>query len=179
MDKIQQDIAKIRKEYYDKNSKNSFFTSSQKKDIAAEVCKNYDINILLENALIINGNSISIQYNILKHFVHNDNYDYCLDIMLSKFRNIIEIYGDFVCVVDLDTFTISAAERHKKLIEMFCSKCLNDKEYNYSKKLSQLNVMNAPNIMDTLYRIFGAFIDPEVKNKICIMGKKSTQCVTI
>ena len=179
MDKIQQDIAKIRKEYYDKNSKNSFFTSSQKKDLAAEVCKNYDINILLENALIINGNSISIQYNILKHFVHNDNYDYCLDIMLSKFRNIIEIYGDFVCVVDLDTFTISAAERHKKLIEMFCSKCLNDKYYNYSKKLSQLNVMNAPNIMDTLYRIFGAFIDPEVKNKICIMGKKSTQCVTI
>ena len=139
MDKIRQDIDKIRETYYKDNKKNTFFNKSQKSDIAEQVCNNIDFDTLIRNSILVQVNTVTIEYPILKLFCH-----------------------------DLDTFTISAAERHKKLIELFCGKCLNDKNINYSSSLIELTILNPPNIMDTLYKIFSSFIDPEVKRKIII-----------
>ena len=168
MDKIRQDIDKIRETYYKDNKKNTFFNKSQKSDIAEQVCNNIDFDTLIRNSILVQGNTVTIEYPILKLFCHEKNYEHIVNNMVITFQKLTQQYGGFKCIINLDTFTISAAERHKKLIELFCGKCLNDKNINYSSSLIELTILNPPNIMDTLYKIFSSFIDPEVKNKIRI-----------
>jgi hypothetical protein len=172
MEKIQMDIAKIQDTYYSNNNKNSFFKKVQKTDIAKEVCNNIDINTLLNNTLVVNGDMITIQYPLLKLFCHSDNYEFCINYIMLQFQEAIKKYGKFTCMINLEGFTISAAERHRKLIEMFCRSCLNDTSNNYSGSLEKLNIINSPNIMDSLYKLFNPFIDPQVKSKINIISKK-------
>ena len=105
-------------------------------------------------------------------FCHTDNYNYCVDYIISRFKECIQRHGNFSCTIDLNTFTISAAQRHKNLIELFCRKCLNDTVNNYSESLTKLDIENPPSAMEQLYKLFNNFIDPQVKSKIQILSKK-------
>jgi len=172
MERINNDIINIQKQYYDNHEKNLIMKKSQKEDIAKEICENIDINILLENSCVVNNNHVNIIYPIIKMYCHTDNYNYCVDYIISKFRECINNHGSFSCTIDMNTFTISAAQRHKTLIELFCKKCLNDTSNNYSESLIKLNIENAPSAMEQLYRLFNNFIDPHVKSKIQILPKK-------
>tara|TARA_B100001175_G_C19494174_1_gene634315 strand:- start:1017 stop:1535 length:519 start_codon:yes stop_codon:yes gene_type:complete len=172
MERIHNDIINIQKRYYDNHEKHLVMKQGQKEDIAKEICRNIDINVLLQNSCIVNDNHVTIIYPIIKMFCHTDNYNYCVEYMISKFRECINNYGSFSCTIDMNTFTISAAQRHKILIELFCKKCLSDTSNNYSDCLIQLNIENPPSVMEQLYRLFYKFIDPQVKSKIHILQKK-------
>lgn len=168
MDKIRQDIDNIRQNYYQENSKNRFFKKSQKDDIAKQVCDNIDFDTLIRNTITIEDNNITLSYPVLKLYCHEGNYEAIVDNIILAFQTVTSNYGSFNCIVNLESFTISAAERHKDFVKMFCDKCLKDSSTNYSNSLNVLKVINPPNIMDTLYKIFNPFIDGAVKNKICI-----------
>ena len=172
MDRIHQDISNIQKTYYDNNEKNLIMKKGQKEDIAKQVCQNINIDILLAHSCIVNMNHINLNYPLLKMFCHTDNYNYCVDYIINRFRECIQAHGNFSCTIDLNTFTISAAQRHKDLIELFCRKCLNDTLNNYSESLTKLDIENPPSAMEQLYRLFNNFIDPAVKSKIQILSKK-------
>lgn len=172
MERIHNDIIKIQTNYYHNNEKNLIMKTGQKEDIAKEICDNIDIDILLKNSCVVIDNHVTIIYPIIKMFCHRENYEYCIEYIISKFRECINNHGSFYCTIDMSTFTISAAQRHKILIELFCRKCLNDTSNNYSDSLIKLNIENSPSAMEQLYRLFNNFIDPQVKSKIHILPKK-------
>tara|TARA_B110000483_G_scaffold223800_1_gene281990 strand:- start:261 stop:779 length:519 start_codon:yes stop_codon:yes gene_type:complete len=172
MEKIQKDIENIQTKYYDKNSKNQFFKNTQKANIAKQVCSNIDIEQLLLHTLEVKENTVTIEYPVLKLFCHDENHDQCITYILNKFKELISKYDNYNCVINLDTFTISSADRHRKLIEKFCGACLNDADTQYSENLKTLYIINSPNIMESLYKLFNSFIVPTVKSKITLVSKK-------
>jgi len=70
----------------------------------------------------------------------------------------------------LNSFTVSACERYKDIIQIFCNECLRSNT-RYSINLSKLVVYNSPNMIDSISRIILPFIDPIVRNKITLYNK--------
>lgn len=172
--KLLNEINNFEQQYYQDNSKNIFFKKSQKMDLAKQVSNKFDINILLGNLCynIKNTNKVIIDYNILKLFANNDNFQEIITYILNVFTITIQINNTFEVHMNLNTFTITAAERYKKLVELFCQNCLNNKDkYEYSKVCSNFCIYNVSNTFEQIINLFKPFVSPDVKEKIKILKK--------
>jgi hypothetical protein len=171
-----EEIYKIQEEYYNKNNKNMFFKKSQKTDCANQVCEKFDLVYLINMTINIvqNTNIVFFDYLFFKTYATPQNYEQVVLSILEAVEECILKYGSFEFHINLKSFTISAAERYRKVIELFCDKCLNQTN-NYSEYLSQLVVYNTPNIMDSIYLLFKQFINPVVNDKIKLLDKDESQ----
>ena len=175
--KLLNEISNFEEKYYQDNNKNTFFKKSQKIDLAKQVSNNFDINILLKNLCYSKKttNQVVIDYNILKLFANEENFELILKYILNEFTNTINTFGDFEVHMNLNSFTISAAERYKKLVELFCKLCLNNKEtYDYSKKCSKFYIYNVSNTFEQIVNLFKPFVSPDIKEKVSILKKSDS-----
>tara|TARA_B100001093_G_scaffold519213_1_gene607182 strand:- start:1066 stop:1647 length:582 start_codon:yes stop_codon:yes gene_type:complete len=175
--KLLNEISNFEEKYYQDNNKNTFFKKSQKMDLAKQVSNNFDINILLKNLCYRNKttNQVVIDYNILKLFANEENFELILKYILNEFTNTINTFGNFEVHMNLNSFTISAAERYKKLVELFCKLCLNNKEtYDYSKKCSRFYIYNVSNTFEQIVNLFKPFVSPDIKEKVSILKKSES-----
>tara|TARA_X000000950_G_scaffold193517_1_gene233318 strand:- start:12013 stop:12594 length:582 start_codon:yes stop_codon:yes gene_type:complete len=175
--KLLNEISNFEEKYYQDNSKNTFFKKNQKMDLAKQVSNNFDINILLKNLCYSKKttNQVVIDYNILKLFANEENFELILKYILNEFTNTINTFGNFEVHMNLNSFTISAAERYKKLVELFCKLCLNNKEtYDYSKKCSRFYIYNVSNTFEQIVNLFKPFVSPDIKEKVSILKKSES-----
>ena len=70
----------------------------------------------------------------------------------------------------LDTFTVSAAERYKECISIFCKKCMNSST-RYSKLIEKMYIYNTPSMVENISLIIKPFIDPNVGQCVVLFSK--------
>lgn len=169
MEKIINDIQDIKSKYYKENEKGVFNKNKQKNELSKHICTKYGLQQLLEAAISVKNSTIHINYVILKSFINEDNGIVIVNYILEKFRNVIFNHGNFSVSVNLESFTMSAAQRYIEVIKLFCNECLND-QVEFTNKLKEFKIVNPPNIMERLFQIFRNFVNAEVKSKI-VLGK--------
>lgn len=168
-----EEIAKFQDTYYSQSGgKNLLFKKSQKLECASQISTNFDIQVLIDKTVYIiqNTNKIFIDYTVFKLYGNPDNYKLIIDRIFSLLLEVINTYGGYECHINLNTFTITAAERYKKVIEMFCSECLQNTT-KYAVYLSKMHIYNSPNMLENIATIFMHYIEPSVKTKIEIHNK--------
>jgi hypothetical protein len=170
--KLIEEIEKFQDTYYSQN-KNTIFKKSQKLECASQISTNFDIQLLLNKTIYIiqNTNRIFIDYTVFKLYGNPNNYRMIIDRLFSLFLEIINTYGNYECHINLNTFTITAAERYKKIIEMFCSECLQNTTTKYAAYLSKMHIYNSPTMLENIAKLFMHYIEPSVKTKIEIHSK--------
>jgi hypothetical protein len=168
-------LKKIKEEFYSSNRKKLFFTSSQKIACAESVCAEIDINVLLTNTIHIveNKNVVFFNYLIFKTYANDNNFHIINDYLFEKINNCIHNYGSFEMHFDLATFTVSAAERYKRLIELFVKKCL-DKQTTFVNSTVNITIYNTPSMVEHINAIFKSLIHPVLKTKIVYYDKKAS-----
>ena len=169
------DIEKFKETYYSENNKNFFFKKSQKMDCAAKISQKFDIEELLEKTVFVvpNTNHIYLDYNVFKLYANPDNYDIVVNRVIQLFYSCIETYGAFECHFNLNSFTITAAERYKQAIELFCKECLK-RETKYGQKLSKMYIYYSPSMIDRIKVIFSKLIDPMLRDRFVIYSKEES-----
>ena len=175
--KLLNEISNFEEKYYQDNSKNTFFKKSQKMDLAKQVSNNFDINVLLQDLCYMkkSTNQVVIDYNILKLFANDENFKTIIIHILKVFTDTINIFGNFEVHMNLNTFTISAAERYKKLVELFCKLCLNNKEtYDYAKVCNKFYIYNVSNTFEQIVNLFKPFVSPDIKEKVSVLKKSES-----
>ena len=175
--KLLNEISNFEEKYYQDNSKNTFFKKSQKMDLAKQVSNNFDINVLLQNLCYMkkSTNQVVIDYNILKLFANDENFKTIIIHILKVFTDTINIFGNFEVHMNLNTFTISAAERYKKLVELFCKLCLNNKEtYDYAKVCNKFYIYSVSNTFEQIVNLFKPFVSPDIKEKVSVLKKSES-----
>jgi len=167
-----EEIEKFQNTYYQNEGKNTLFKKSQKLECASQISTNFDIQLLLNKTIynIQNTNKIFIDYTVFKLYGNPNNYKIIIDRLFSLFLEIINTYGNYECHINLNSFTITAAERYKKIIEMFCSECLQNTT-KYALYLSKMHIYNSPNMLDNIAKLFMNYIEPSVRTKIEIHNK--------
>jgi hypothetical protein len=168
-------LKKIKEDFYNSNRKKLFFTANQKIACAESVCAEIDINVLLTNTIYIieNKNIVFFNYLIFKTFANNNNFHIINDFIFEKINNCIRDYGSFEMHFDLSTFTVSAAERYKGLIELFVNKCL-DKRTTFINHTVNITIYNTPHMVEHINLIFKSLINPALKTKIVYYNKKES-----
>jgi hypothetical protein len=161
--------------YYSKNSRNFFFKSKQKMDCASQVSQEFDIHQLVEKTvyLVPNSNRVYFDYTIFKLYGNPDNYQLVVNYALSVFTHCIATYGGFELHVNLNSFTMTAAERYRVAIELFCNECMKS-QTRYASMLTKMYIYNSPNMIEHVTGLFGNSIDPLIRERLFIYNKEET-----
>jgi len=172
---ILEDLDKFKDKYYSENKKKSVFNrKSQKYEMAKELLTKFDINLLLQKTayVIPESNKLFVNYQIFKQFAHPDNYELFVKYVQSFIPPLISKYNTFECHVDIDTFTISAAERYKGVIQVFCRDIF---EVSFTDHLDGIYIYNPPTMLDKISIIILKFLEPATKEKIRIVSKSNSK----
>jgi len=169
------DIEKFKNAYYSDNKKNIFFKKSQKMDVATQICNQFSLEELIKKTVILipNTNRVYIDYTIFKIYATPDNYKQIIDHVIACFNVCISTYGNFECHINLHSFTITAAERYKTAIEIFCKDCLKS-ETRYGRMLSKMYIYHSPGMIEQFTTIFLHLIDPYVRDKFTLYNKEES-----
>ena len=169
-------VNKFKDNYYSKNSKNMFFKKTQKAECAEQIAQQFDINVLLNNTVYIIGdtNQVFFDYAVFKLYANEGNYQQIVDYVLLLFDIIIRKHGTYVTHVNLDTFTVSAAERYKKVIQTFNATCIRNTEFVYTQRLQSWHIYNPPSVIDMVHKILKPFIEPSVFNNVRVVSKEES-----
>jgi len=173
-DNLANDLEKFKSKYYDENKKNVFFKKDQKMDLANKVCTEFDITQLINKTIyIISGtNKIYVDYTIFKLYANPSIFESIITHVQDLSMILIQKYGVFECHLNIDTFTVTAAERYQNIIHMFCNQPLDG--FDYTGVMTNLFVYNVPSSIDVISKILLKFVDPTVKAKIVAYNKAET-----
>jgi len=175
-EELEREIEKVKGEFYTENGgKNTFFKKQQKYDCAKQVVNQIPLDVLLNRTCyIINGtNIVHIDYPILKSYASPEIFETISEYIINNFQNVKNVYGKLEIALNFDGFTVSAAERYKSLIEVFCQKCF-QKNTGFSPVVTQFLVYNSPNGIDAIRHIVLPFMEENVKAKLVVASKKES-----
>ena len=175
-DNLLNDLERFKSEYYSDNKKNTVFKAVQKTDLANRVCEQFGLeDLFVRTAFIIpNTNKVYINYPALKLFANPSNYEQFVNYTQSLFLTCLKSYTGYECHLNLDTLTITAVERHKKLIEIFARDPSQHGEVEFSTYVSKVFIYNTPSLIDTIIKLLAAILEPELLARVTRYNKAET-----
>ena len=164
---LEDQLNKFKEQYYQENKKKNFFKSSQKKDCAEKVVQHFSIEQLLQNSIYIKDSTIFIDYPIIKTFIQPNNYYLVMDY-IDKIHHYMFTNNETInIVIDMKSFTITAAQRYMELIKQFCNKYLQND--NYMNRIQTIYVRNSPSIIDVIRNMVSPFVSSNVSEKVVFL----------
>ena len=171
-DTFLKNIEHLKTQYYDKSPKNFFLTKHQKNNCAHEIATKVNTTDLFSKTMFIipNTNRVWVDYTIFKLYANPDNYKNIITYLLSLILTVINTMGSFEIHINLNSFTISAAERYRTSIQLFCEECVK-LETRFANSLSYMYIYNTPSMMDSISAFFSQIMSVDVKAKIVLLNK--------
>jgi hypothetical protein len=165
-------IEALKNEFYTDNKKPVLFKSAAKSQCASAICGELGIsNLLLHSIFIIpNTNKIFFDYTLFKSYASPENYARIVEFISDKIVSCISAYGNYEVHANLDTFSVSACQRYKDVIQLFCNRCISNNS-GYSKQLTVMYIYNAPYMFQQISNMLRPFIDYSVMGKIVLCDK--------
>jgi hypothetical protein len=150
--------------------------SSQKFDCARDICSKVDIVGLMNQTfwIVPNKNQVFFDYRVYKLYGNPDNFQLVIDNVLHMAKWCIREYGTFEIHLNLASFTISAAERYKPMIQMFCDICMSQTEVEYLKHLITMKVYNIPTVFEHISKLLMPILPPEIVPKMKLLHKSES-----
>jgi hypothetical protein len=173
---LEREIEKTKEEFYSTSGKNSFFKKQQKFDCAKQIIDKISLETLLNRTCytIPDTNMVHIDYTIMKTFASPEIFDTISDYIINRLAQVEDQYGILEVALNFDGFTISAAERYKDLIKVFCNHCLKNNT-DFSITITRFVIYNSPSIIDNVKHIFIPFVEDSLKPKIILVAKKDSE----
>lgn len=110
-------------------------------------------------------NAIIFDYPTFKSFARAEMYADFTEYILSLIQKCIIQHGSFEMHLNLQTFSMTAAQRYSEMIRMFCRQCLRC-ETEFSQLLTKMYVYNSPRVLGSISACFVGFVDDHVRSKI-------------
>jgi hypothetical protein len=161
--------------YYSTQGKNVLFKKSQKLDCAKMLSQTIDLTEAINQTIfqVPNTNKIVFNYNVFKMYANPNNYDQITSAVIQTYDKILKNNATFEAHVILESFTISAAERYKDGIRLFCNKCMGVST-KYANLLSTMYIYHAPAMFESISTLLRPFVDPVITNRIVLYSKQDS-----
>jgi len=171
-DSLVEMMEKYQQEYYQSQGKNMFFKKSQKQDCAKGVSQTFPLEDMLQRTIFIvpGKNKLVFDYTIFKFFATSDNFEAIIQRVIETYDLLLREYPTFEVHIVLEGFTISAAERYKSVIQLFCNKCMTS-ETRYTQYITSMYLYYTPSMMESISALLKPFIDPDISQRIVMFSK--------
>jgi len=165
-------IEKLKHDFLSNEGKHTFFKKAQKMECAEKISQSFDLNEMIRKTIYIvpGSNKFIFDYRVFKLYAYPENYDAIINYVITQYDIILLKFDSFETNVILDTFTISAAERYKEAIKLFCNKCMTA-ETKYSKLITRMNIFYTPSMFESISTLLKPFIDKNVIERIFLFSK--------
>jgi len=162
-------IEKYKDDFYKYNSKNIFLKKSQKLDCAKKISENFSIKEMINATIYIipNTNKIIFDYTIFKLYANDNIYLDIIQHIKHLYDILLQNYKMFEIHVILDTFTITAAERYKYIIKLFCENYMNIDINN----LQCIYIYYTPSMIDSISILLKPFIKYSFTERVIYYSK--------
>ena len=146
---ILEKVNELKNTYYSDNGKNVLFKNKQKFECANNIINSIGIDDLIRKTIYIiqDTNNVYIDYTLFKLFATPEQYNRIVDYAISAINFSINKYGSYEVHINLDTFTVSAAERYKHIIIIFLNSCRDRSLYSGCFSLNRANVFLTNNVV--------------------------------
>ena len=156
MSELENQLAKFREEYYNKNKKKTFFKKTQKNDCAEKITQQFSLNELLEESIFTKEHVIFCNYPVIKTFLHPNIYESIMNYIDTHLNFLLENFTVIDINIDMKSFTITAAQRYNDLIQCFCKKYLQNEFF--IQRIHAIYIVNIPSIIEVLRKMFSSFM---------------------
>lgn len=167
---ITDQLAAFKNKY--KEQKSSLFSlkSTRNMERAKEITSNISIEKLLSKTIfnVENTNKIYMDYPNFKLFTTPEIYDVMLEYVDKLLHNCVNTYGSVELHANLNTFTITAANRYKDLIQRFCKQFFQS-DSKYNNEITKIYLHNYPKIIPILNSLFSGFVDDKSYDKLVLV----------
>ena len=82
-------------------------------------------------------------------------------------EQLLQVYNVIDIHVDMDTFTMTAAQRYNELIKTFCSKYLQNEER--IKQFKTIYIQNSPSVIEVIRKMFSPFMASSARDKLVFL----------
>jgi len=166
------DLDRFKELYYNENKKSTFQKKAQKYEVAKAITGYFDVNMLLQKTayIIPNSNKIFINYPIFKQFAQPDNYELFVKYVQNLVSVVIDHNKTFECHINIDTFTISAAERYKGVITAF-----SEGVFGYTEHMDAIFIYNSPLMIAKISNLLSNLLDQSTRNKLTFVKKSDSE----
>ena len=143
-------IAKSQQQFYGEHSKKLVFKNNQKLQCAKQVTEQIDLQQMINlSAMIIpNTNKLYFNYSVFKSYGHPEICPLVYNHFHSLVQQIVNQYGTFEMHINLNSFTVSACVRYRKMIMSSF-----DENTYLTDKMTSLNVYHTPNVISQITTI--------------------------
>jgi len=167
-------IHEIKNAFYETSGKNLLFKKNQKFECAGTISKSIGLDEMIKKTFYVlpNTNKVYADYSVFKLYATPDTFDY-ISTTLLDLLNMVSLSGSYELHINLESFTISAYERYKQFITIYCNKCLSY-ESSRSISMSKMIIYNTPIFIDSISRILRPMMHPDVPNRITYYKKSES-----
>ncbi len=169
-------IQDIQNQYYSTSGKNLFFKKNQKFECAQTVASKMNIYNLFDHTFRIlpSTNKLYCDYPMFKTYMSPELFSMAISRSIDLCTFCVQSYGAFEIHVNIDSFTVTAAERYKTFIINFCDECarLNT---GFSDYVITFNIYNIPITIDQISKLIVGLLPVEIKPKIKLYNKKESE----
>jgi len=171
-DSLVEMMEKYQQEYYQSQGKNMFFKKSQKQDCAKGVSQAFPLEDMLQRTIFIipGKNKLVFDYTVFKLYATSENYEAIIKRVIDLYDVLLSEYSNFEVHIVLEGFTISAAERYKSVIQLFCNKCMTA-QTKYTTYITAMYLYYTPSMMESISALLKPFIDPDISQRIVMFSK--------
>lgn len=177
-DDLMAQLEKFKEDYYSSNSKNVFFKKSQKKDMAQQVSSTFNLDDLVQRTIFVipDTHHIIFDYSVFKHYAHEDNYTDIIDYSRSLIQQCASNHGKFVIHANIGSLTITAIERHRKLMEIINQLYISGED-SLSQYFDELYMYYPPSMIESILSVVRPFLDTTLMSKLNVVSKKDSEQV--
>ena len=171
-------MEKCQQEYYQTQGKNTFFKKSQKQECAKGVSQAFPLEDMLQRTIYVvpEKNKLVFDYPVFKLFATSDNFDTIIQRVIDSYDVLLSQYPNFEVHIILDGFTISAAERYKSVIQLFCNRCMTS-QTRYTQFITAMYLYYTPSMMESISTLLKPFIDPGISQRIVMYSKSESPAI--
>lgn len=144
---LRDQISKAQQDFYQENSKNRFFKNNQKFQCAKQVSQQVDLTkmISLTYFNIPHTNIVYFNYVLFKSYATDEVKDALYQRFCNVIQDVIAKYGVFEMHCNLQSFTVSAAQRYYS----FITSSIDDND-DFSNKMVKLHVYHTPSVIEQI-----------------------------
>jgi len=165
---LMNELEQFKSIYYSDNKKCAVFKAAQKHDLATKICSQFGQDELFAKSVypVRDTNKVYIDYPVFKLFVNPHNYEAFVLFCQKIFNQTVQKHGSFECHINLLSLTITAVERHQRLVELFCSDPSERDGMEYTNYLTKVYIYNTPSVIDNIMNVVKRLLDPDIMKRL-------------
>jgi hypothetical protein len=175
-------LQQIKDEFYSVTPKRSFFgKTSQKMECAHRIATRFSVQELLRATVfpIPHTNKLYFDYTLFKMYATPDHYEPIVTYMTNEINALIDTHAHFELHVNLQTFSVSAAERYRDAIQMFGASTRDSCGGECMRScLHKLYIYHTPCVMHSIAHVLAGILsrcfNEDIRRKVIMVDKESS-----